>query len=33
VPVVGYVLIGLVAAVLGIAGTSWRREHRRQGGK
>jgi hypothetical protein len=32
-PIVGYVLVGLVAAVLGIAGTSWRREHRRGGGK
>jgi hypothetical protein len=32
-PIVGIVLVGLVAAVLGIAGASWRREQRRQGGK
>ena len=32
-PVVGYVLVGLVAGVLAIATTGWRREHRRQGGK
>jgi hypothetical protein len=32
-PIVGYVLVGLVATVLGIAGTSWRRERRRQGSK
>jgi hypothetical protein len=31
-PVVGFVLVGLVVAVLAVAGTSWRRE-RRHGGK
>lgn len=30
-PIVGYVLVGLVAGVLAIAGGSWRREHRQKG--